>query len=159
MPTAVFDTPDLSGPDHTINFSSPEMQDLTYLFHSQHRRILPQFVRNILLSALLAIKKLRSLRRKRKQISVDVSYSVFKILSRPDRTAYIVCRLFLCPKIDVLLAAPTPRNRSSRRHISRHSKQGGVCEAPLAISDERILPTAFQLSSCSMRGRIPSFFS
>ena len=72
-----------------------------------------------------------SLRKKKKKTnSVDVSYSVFKILSRPYRTAYIVCRLFLCPKIDVLLAAPTQRSRSSRRHIDRRSKQGGVCEAP-----------------------------
>ena len=53
------------------------------------------------------------------------------------------------PKIDVLLAAPTPWSRSSRRHISRHSKQGGVFETPWAVpvtAEERILPTAFPLS-------------
>ena len=57
-------------------------------------------------------QSLLSVGRKRNQISVSVSYSVFKILIvHRLLVGRQVCRLFLCPKIDVLLAASCPYNR------------------------------------------------
>ncbi len=50
---------------------------------------------------------------------------------------YIVCQLFLCPKVDVLLAAPTPRSRSSRRHISRLAKEENLCFTAVSLNQRK----------------------
>ena len=116
VPTAMLDLRKLTTTDHTVNSGRLQFHDLTYLLDCQHRRILLEIAFQRLPDIIVCHKN-PPLRRKRKQYSVDVSYSAFKML------LYIVCRLFLCPKIDVLLAAPTLRSRSSRQHISRRSAQ------------------------------------
>ena len=84
VPTAMLDLLKLAPLYHTVDTGRLELHDLADLLDGQHRRILPVIAFQRFLCRITRHKK-PPLRRKRKHNSVDVSYSVFKLLFADHR--------------------------------------------------------------------------
>ena len=152
VPTAMLDLLKLAPLYHTVDTGRLELHDLADLLDGQHRRILPVIAFQRFLCRITRHKK-PPLRRKRKHNSVDVSYSVFKLLfadHRGQRTSSV--GYFYAQKNDVLLAAP-PRSEeklpTAYRCLYENRRNGtGIVRDVLGStrSAERTLPTASLLS-------------